>query len=183
VYFSTHSWGTRGVYLGGELYKVRTDGTDEQRIAPDEGTRDFFSINVVGDWIYYFSYGAPDQPSSSIGKIHRDGTDKQIIYIIPDDIRIEQKMNVVGDWVYFVVIAEGERVGNLRRVRTDGLDMQILTENAIDSNFNSGNFGIFGGWIYYIGLDRDLHRLRLDGSDHHVFLERAEIVNARPRPR
>ncbi|MBC3887836.1 DUF5050 domain-containing protein [Acetobacterium paludosum] len=79
---------TRGFGDFGELYKIRTDGTEKTKLSSDRAAY----INVVGDWIYY----ADDGDNDKLYKIKTDGTEKNRLF---DDVAT--RINVVGDWIYY----------------------------------------------------------------------------------
>jgi len=53
------------------LYKIRTDGTEDTLLDANPVR----NVNVVGDWIYYYSYGK----KWGYHKIRTDGTEKQLL--------------------------------------------------------------------------------------------------------
>ena len=85
----------------GELYKIKTDGTERTKVSDDS----LSLINVVGDWIYYITQG-------KIFKIKTDGTGKTKLN---DDISF--RLNIAGGWIYYI-----NRSDNLKiyKIKTDG---------------------------------------------------------------
>jgi len=124
------------------LYKVRTDGTENTKIAD---ISDFMGqMKVSGDWIYYVA-------GSSMYRMKTEGTGQAKIA----DGKIGM-ITVKDDWVYYDE-PSGEKTHVLMKVRADGTDRTRLLEN-------SSIVSIDGEWLYF---DRDdgLYRSKLDGTE------------------
>ncbi|MCE5214473.1 MAG: DUF5050 domain-containing protein, partial [Methanobacterium sp.] len=74
------------------LYKIKTDGSGLQKIydTSESETGGFYSLNVVGDWIYYTGYSG-----EMIHAVKTDGSEHRFITDNLGDFYI------VGDLIYF----------------------------------------------------------------------------------
>ena len=97
----------------GPLYTIRTDGTGRQKLCNDERS---WSVNVVGDWIYY-SNGSDDYKLYSI---RTDGTGRQKLI---DDMA--DYINVVGERIYYYSRNEFSH-DSLYSIRIDGSDRRLM---------------------------------------------------------
>lgn len=103
--------------LNGNLYKVKTDGTNKTKLNDD----DVVNINAVGDWIYYFDVKRRSFAGNvyHIYKIKTDGTEKTKIYA-SDISGLISTMVVKDDYIYF------DKIGEVHRMKTDGTQMTSL---------------------------------------------------------
>nr|WP_280921784.1 DUF5050 domain-containing protein [Paenibacillus sediminis] len=122
------------------LYKMKSDGTSVKKLTD----RTPYSINVVGNWVYYMEGGG------EIFRIRTDGTEKTDLKVRGDNLL------VVGDWVYFHNLADNWR---LYKVSVDGKTKKRLTSESVN------DINIFGDWIYYINqTDYSIYKIKTDGS-------------------
>jgi hypothetical protein len=110
-----------------------------------------------------------------------DGTKKQQISKFPFDA---SRYN--DGWLYCMKSAGSIRFGNevtfvpglLYRMRLDGSEIM-----KYENSTHIVNFSLNDGWIYYIlrkdesygGIDRSLHKMRIDGSDNKLIAENCNI--------
>ncbi|MCM1988561.1 DUF5050 domain-containing protein [Oceanirhabdus seepicola] len=121
------------------LYKKKTDNSSETKICDDAS----LSINIVGDYIYYTTYGY-------IYKIKTDGTDRKQIY--------EEKVNqiyVVDDFIYY------QKMNDMKIYKFNITNNE--TFKVSDDVAEHGKFFINGEWIYY--SSNGLHKVKIDGSE------------------
>ncbi len=122
------------------IYKVRSDGNGFQRVGEAYG----YSINVVGDWIYYLSI-----QDSRPWKMRTDGS--MSTQICDEECSF---LSVSGDFLYH----DGDR---LYKMRTDGNDKVVLTDVLPIFPCVSGD------WVYYTVKSEDggLWRVSIDGGE------------------
>ena len=141
------------------LYKTRADGTERTLLDGNQA----ISINVVGDWVYYYSWryighhmesGKPvdDNGYSGIYKIRTDGTEKTQL-----NNDISNNVIVADGWVYYRNIGDGY---SLYRIRTDGSERTQLSNHYVDY------INVSGDWIYYYRSNErgGIYRIRTDGK-------------------
>ena len=130
----------------GNLYKMRTDGTDRTKLNDDNS----YYINVIGDWIYYNN----NSDDNKLYKIRTDGTDRTKLN---DDESFY--INVIGDWVYYCNWSDNFKL--LYKICTDGTGKTKLNDD------NSGYINVIGDWVYYSNNsdDNKLYKIRTDGTE------------------
>jgi len=182
-YFIDDGWIYYTDYFDNQkLYRVRTDGTESERVVDDNiGTlfcvvwnlifyrnnTEFCKMKfdgterIVLDWIDTWNFVVNDdwiyynnlKDFSTLYKIKTDGTLKQKL-----NDHESESMNVSGDWIYYIRVDEEN---HLYRIKTDGTNNQKLND---DDTFGHN---VVGPWIYYLKKDDDfsLYRIRTDGMD------------------
>jgi hypothetical protein len=121
---------------GGDLRKMRTDGTENQILYESEHYGIYHPIAKDG-WIYFLDRYIPYY----LCKIRPDGTDKQIL---ADDASVH--FNVSGDRIFYLSDAEYTAYdGELYNMRTDGTDKRKLTDEVTKER------GIYltGDWVHF----------------------------------
>ncbi len=125
-----------------KIYKVKTDGSGQSKVNDDRS----LYINVIGNWIYYVN----SDDDNRIYKIRTDGSGRE-------KVNDEESwfLKVVGDWIYYY--SEG-----VYKIRTDGTERtHLISERA-------GSLNVFGDWIYFVNIDREICRIRTDGSGFEI---------------
>jgi len=135
--------------LYGFLCKMRTDGTEEQQLAPAEIDQLF----VADGWIYY------TDSTFALYKIQTDGTQTT-----PLNISNVHNIIVSGEWIYYTHTNGSD---GIYRVRTDGTEQTELVPDG-------QSFDIANGVIYYANILRGLYKTDLDGQ-HTVQLSDDEL--------
>ena len=150
IYYPNHNDNSK-------LYKIRTDGTDKQKVFDDEIWNN--GIYIVDDWIYYVNPG----DNYTLYKIKIDGFYKQKLN---DDIN-SRFISVIDDWIYYSCLYDVtyfRKYDGFYRIRTDGSNRQKLNNEI--SNYNS--FIIAGQWVYYL-KHGGLYRFHINGTGNHKF--------------
>jgi len=151
-----------------ELYRVKTNGNDAEKILPRPlGPSN--NIRFVNGWIYYGRTGA----NGGLHRIRPDGS---------NDMQLAGRVNgyeVRGPYVFY------EYVDGLYRIDSDGQNRTLL-DGGVSDYYVSRIEMIAGDWIYYQRVtsehndpeDRDitnfsygLYRVRLDGSQRTPIIE------------
>ena len=154
----------------GGLYKIRTDGTERTKICDDMPS----SLNVVDDWMYYIiwenldevleAYKAGNEIAAiwSVFKIKTDGTNRQKIQI--DNFEHLNGIIVTEGYIYYVERRESSDGFSswLNKISIDGTNRKEIDEVSTNGTYFPAV--IEGNWIYY-SYDRELHRIRTDGTD------------------
>lgn len=100
-----------------ELYKVSTDGTDQQEIISND---DLVALNISEEWIYLTTKVSG---GLSLQKIRIDGTDEQLLY---SDM-LMQNICVFGDRIYFESYNNNnDAIHIVGIIKTDGSNFQII---------------------------------------------------------
>lgn len=140
----------------GRLCKCKEDGSSDTvlidfREQSGEHGLEAYSINVVGDWIYYSS-------SDGIYKIKTDGSSSAKII----DESNTSTIIVIGDIIYYSTVSDEDNQIHLCKVNTDGSGKTILGKDNSMSGLN-----IAGDWAYYVNYHdgQRIHKIKLDGSD------------------
>lgn len=135
----------------GAIYKMRVDGSELQRVGEAHG----YSLNVVGDWLYFIDPYDGDKPY----RMRTDGSKLQKMTDFACAF-----LTVSGDWAYSDGFGEE---GTLCRFRTDGTEQTALTD------FTVIDCCAYGDWVYFFrksAEDGGLLRVRADGSDLQVIV-------------
>ena len=135
--------------------------------------RNYGYTAIQGDWIYYLS---PNEDSSDVGicKIRKDGTDKQTLLMYEDEETTHEivSINVSGNYIYYIEIATDEANeedpydNKIYRMKTDGSDREVINDNEI--NNDCYEIYVVDGFVYYIDLDANVAKMKLDGSNKTV---------------
>jgi hypothetical protein len=168
--------GPEGPYGPGGFFKIKTDGTDKQKINDDAN---IMGIIVQDEWIYYSTgNNLIKMKTDGSGKVHldEDALDLQIfnnwIYYTKYNKRGIYKIRtngsektrvcsiqpmyfvVVGDWIFY------QSDHYLSRIKTDGTQQSnILKIQSFSLEFDDG-------WLYFANVDDDgkLYKVKTDGS-------------------
>lgn len=176
---------------GGKLYKVKTDGQDNQIISNDQVS----SINVVGNVIYYSNIS----DGSKIYKVNNDGTGRAKVcddmasyltvsgsYIYYSNhskggslskVDIFQKggngsvitsddaayINVSGNRIYYSNNSDNKKI---YAVNTDGLGRVCLSDSGLGNGAKYVTVGA-DGYIYYSNYNNGgkIYKIKIDGSE------------------
>lgn len=99
---------------------------------------------IQDQWVYYTGVGN----KSGIWKYHITDDTSSAIKISPDNVM--GLIGVVGDWVYYYInTTVGD--GSVRRVRTDGVETEILLTG---NDHGSDNFYVAGNQLFYTGIEQ-----------------------------
>ncbi len=156
--------------LHSRLVREKLDGYDINDIKPNE-IKSPWSINVVGDWIYFVDnrttfeqvgFSHIINQDSKLFKMKIDGS--ELTKLTDDDVN---SVIVVEDHIYFVNSSDG---GRIYRVDVDGSNERVI------NNDNSMFLNIYKSKIYYINnTGRDslwqIRKMDLDGSNNQLLIE------------
>lgn len=139
IYYATDaSYGTGPT----GIYKMRTDGTDHRMLTNDAA----IYLNVVGDWMYYTDDG--------LYKMKVDGTQKKQLASSAFQVIVHD------EWIYYNDV-DGFNQATYK-MKTDGsVRVKLLDEAGTDLQ-------IVNGWLYYVGEDQKVHRMKLDGTNKEM---------------
>lgn len=139
----------------GELYKMKTDGSEREKLTADNTV---YWFSIAGNWIYY---AVKVNNQGTIYKCKTDGSDQTLLLEgVPFDDYDWIGLMVDGDWIYYTVKDKGKNI--LYMLSTDGRSNLPLLDEGIKF------FNVAEGWIYYTkDLDNPgLYKVRLDGSEN-----------------
>jgi len=155
------------------LFKERLDGTldgtDRVQLAKEE----IYSLTLVGDWIYYTSYGDDQYGRVTEGpyelyKVSLDGKKKVKLLDLhyPSDVTF-----IDNDWIYYspdinIHGPVGKR--ELYRMDTDGKNKTFITELE-DASAGLYQMQVVDDYIYYGTGFNGFHRVKVDGTEHHEY--------------
>lgn len=126
--------------LSGQLYKMKTDGTEKTKLSDDMAT----DIHLSSDWIFYIA-------NNNIYKIKNDGSQRTCL----SGYRT-YTFNMYSDSIFFV---SSDNQYSIYRMKTDGSGLIQL------NTVGSSNINITSNYIYYkITSDSNIYRMRWDGS-------------------
>jgi hypothetical protein len=143
---------------GGEIHKMRTDGTEHVKI----GGNAYGGLNVVDGWVYYIN-----NDDKHIYKMKADGTEREEL----NDEANGMYIDVVDGWIYCTQSGWGEPEDSdgIYKMRVDGTEYTQLSDHVFISN--NGGFNVVGGWIYYTNDDDIIHKIRTDGTGHKKLID------------
>jgi len=144
------------------LYKERMNGSERTKLN-DECS---FCINVVGDWVYYYTSETRGlSVYKAFVKMRTDGTSRTVVIpeAITDDF-YNQPVVVSGGWVYYVSSDKtlwryGINGQGLKRIVND---ISVYSMNVVD------------GWVYFMKESDGsafLCKARVDGTDYTQLYE------------
>lgn len=140
----------------GAIYKMRTDGSELQRIGDAHG----YSLNVVGDWLYFIDPYDNDYAY----RMRTDGTNLEKITDFSCSF-----LTVAGEWAFCDGFGEE---GTLCKFRTDGTEQTALTD------FTVIDCCAYGDWVYFYRKSMEnggLLRIRMDGSGMEVVVDQIPV--------
>jgi len=152
------------------IFRMRTDGSENERIAGDITSR---FMCVSDGWIYYAWYGIENDPEakvvskneekSGIYKIRLDGSERTRVTDAD-----AYNINIDGDWIYYTVGMGGD----LYKVRVDGTEKTLL--RSMDDVYFCESIIAAGDWIYYICETFDdsfpIYKIRTDGAENTLVI-------------
>lgn len=169
------------------IYKMRADGSGYQRLGAENG----FSLNAVGEWIYYININDGDKPykmltdgsmntrlsddscaflSVSGGYMYYDnGSDDGCLYRV--NIETGEQLKLTDGTVMFPCVSDGwiyyspkSADSGLWRVPADGGEPRQLARGFIQT------YCIADGWVYYVNVEDPygIHRVRTDGTGYEM---------------
>lgn len=136
--------------IDNQLYRCYKDGSNPENLL-NEPVQE---AKISGEWIYYINLD--NSAPFRIWKARLDGSDKTLLtgdYYTND-------ITVLDDWIYFINTSYGTR--KLYRVRIDGSNLTLLSENEIET------YKIYNGCIYSnSSLEQTgyIYKMNLDGSN------------------
>lgn len=141
-----------------KLYKMKLDGTNNIKLCNDRA----YSINVVGDFIYYLT--SVENSNSYIKKIKIDGSNESIMMSSSNPITF---LNVCGDNIYYImmnIINVNQWYYSINEMKTDGTNLREIfsvhnkTASYLSVSQNYAymmvNDAKLGNSIYKISLDK-----------------------------
>jgi hypothetical protein len=154
--------GNKMFYVNNDLniYCINVDVSNKRKLNDDRS----FSINVVGDRIFYVSFDG--DYDYSIYSMNTDGSDRK--KLSDDEAYI---ISVVGDTIFYI---NEDDDSSIYSIRTDGSDKRKLNDD------NSSDINVVGDRIYYykntkyildgntyivVDDDTGIYSMRTNGSD------------------
>lgn len=110
---------------GRGLFRAKADGTEAELLVEDDAAY----INVVGDQVYYVSFGqgTSGQDRFGIFRVEADGSGRTRI-----GTAVSLDFVVDGEWIYFLDIAHGNHF-HVSRMRIDGTQEEELTPDGMNT--------------------------------------------------
>ena len=147
------------------IYKMNEGGTQREKIY--EGY--VYCCIVDGEWAYCFDYATT---YTTMFKFMLDGTEKEILLDCSgtDDGCISA-LNVMDGYIYYELNdMPDEKQNGIYRMRVDGTDNQLLTNNCSYEGLDG--IYIVDEWIYYCPdeLANELWRVKIDGTEDGLFV-------------
>ena len=152
-------------YVDNKIYSMNMDGTSIRTLNDNEFSNDCYQIYVVNDLIYYIG------EDYNVYVMNLDGSDKRAIstnrtgflglnekYILFNDYPEEQK----------VKINNGEVVSNPEYV-TYIMNIDGTNPHQVDGS-RYYSVSIIGDYIYYTDADKNICKIKVDGTDKQVLL-------------
>ncbi len=95
------------------LCKIRTNGQERTVLTEDEA----WSVNISGEWIYYFTEDPDDFTKANIYKIRPDGTGRTSLGFD----KLVDEFNVIGDQLYYENVSF-----DIFKMKTDGTQKALV---------------------------------------------------------
>ena len=126
---------------------VKVKGLEEFQITNETA----YSINVVGDDIYYLSIG--DSSNINIRKVSSNGSGLATIKTIKTSI---SKIYVVGNYIFYASNANQDGIAKLT---LDGKEETIITSSEIQ------DFEVVDNMIYFTNKVGNMYRMTINGTE------------------
>lgn len=118
---------------GNGLYRVRSDGTDIEKIVDKE----VGNLNVYDGWLYY--QNVSDDRDESIYRMATDGSSNERL-----NFKSSWSMNISAGWIYY------RAGGDIYRMRPDGSkEEKFLAESSSNGIYMTSPL-VIDNWLYYI---------------------------------
>jgi hypothetical protein len=157
---------TSGIDWTHELYRVRPDGRDLQRLSAGAMRYQGFTWSADGQWLYY---SAGPRGDSDIFRLHADGTGLKNLTQAPGNDRFSA-WSPDGKWLYFETQREGHQ--QLYRMRPDGSQLHNVTQTHLNEWFEGwtpdGQWIVLSSNPEYGAYSTILYRMHPDGSERQV---------------
>lgn len=129
-----------------------------------------YAVTDGGD-IFYL---APNEDSSQIGifKVKANGTNKELLYMSEMDI---VSLNEHKNYLYFIGTGTephsdvDELDNKIYRMKKNGSELEVLNDNEL--NNDCYEIYVIGNSIYYIGLNAEICKMDLNGSNKTVLAD------------
>lgn len=133
----------------GFLYKVKTDGSQEQKIT------DLSAVYLnISDNVLYFINTSDNQ------KLYRMNTDGTQIKQLTDFAVMNAMLSM--DWIYFIKVGDSTNnteYNRIYKIKPDGTNLNQVSKNVASS------FNIEDNWIYYVSSeDGSLNKIETNGK-------------------
>ncbi|WP_417204691.1 DUF5050 domain-containing protein [Acetoanaerobium sticklandii] len=150
------------------IYKEKYDGSEKSRITPED-IKDPYSLNVVGDWLYFIenkstsSLGGSSWISSTDQKMYKIKTDgSELTKLSNDDIR---EIVVTDKEIFFNNISDNNRIYKM--------DLNGFNSTSI-SDGKTMELVLYNNDIYYVDFsDQDnmnICKITTDGNDWKMII-------------
>lgn len=126
---------------------VKVKGSEEFQITNETA----YSINVVGEDIYYLSIG--DTSNINIRKVKSNGSGLETIKTIKTSI---SKIYVLGNYIYY---ATNENEDGIAKLTLDGKEEKIITSSEIN------DFEVIDNMIYFTNKIGDIYKMTINGTE------------------
>ena len=163
VYFSN-------AYDNNNLYVMNPDQSELQKLA----TGDIGMINVIGDYVYYYSQTSGDQAGlgyvrNGRGLYRYDLNDNKIISLLKVS---SDSMLVMGNNLYYTSFTESADVPGQAGITVDTISTEGENQRTIlEEHIKLGS--ALGGLIYYAGVQDDHHLHTFSPAENNDYI--AEI--------
>lgn len=165
-----------GNYIS-EIYRIDTDGSDNERIVSSRAG--LGSISILDGWLYYggFSFdvdGPHLRMSLSTGEIQEEKMDEKFADPVTTNqeyVKGDSKMSFVAEkdgWLYFPKVSPGDDRG-IYRAKPDGSSFSKISDEVAYSLM------IVEDWIYFSNFNYRmmLFRMHLDGTNVEMVSNKA----------
>ena len=126
---------------------VKVKGSEEFQITNETA----YSINVVGEDIYYLSIG--DTSNINIRKVKSNGSGLETIKTIKTSI---SKIYVLDNYIYY---ATNENEDGIAKLTLDGKEEKIITSSEIN------DFEVIDNMIYFTNKIGDIYKMTVNGTE------------------
>jgi len=135
-------------WINHTLYKMRTDGTENQVLPYGNDINIYRGFNVIGDWI--------------VTRFEMYKTDGTMMVPLPVEGLPEWPVLIVGDWIYYAHSMYTGEAG-IYRVRIDGMERETLVTGGDEYL----SFNITDDYIFYsTGFVRNkIFRVKTNGEE------------------
>lgn len=159
ILFSPVVFTLQGIWRERDIYRVRLNGTEMQRMTEGQFHPQVMTWSLDGAWFYFTSCLQVESSLSNCGLYRQNINGNDLQRLVEEQVWVlpSPAWSLDGEWLYY------QTKTDFYRMRGDGSDIQNLTNTPLDGEeFQS--WSPDREWIYFSINLQDLYRIPADGG-------------------